>query len=119
MGLDRIRTEYYTVAINDSLKILIDSYKATDEVLYALDDRKLILYLVNLALDEGLGLSTGDISQSGVKDVKLKKTKKISQHFNSVNDKYKDHGVRVSSRQYFHRLLVKFLSVKLSIAQEV
>ncbi|MEL0624782.1 hypothetical protein V6238_17035 [Marinomonas arenicola] len=119
MELDKIRTEYYTVAINNSLKELIDRYKATDEVLYALDDRKLILYLVNLALDEGLGVSTGEITLSGVKDIKLKKTKKISLHFNCVNEKYKNHGVKVSSRQYFHRLLVKFLSVKLSIVPEV
>lgn len=114
MELSKIRTEYYAVPINIELERLINRYKTTDEILYTLDDRKLILYLISLALDEDLGVCTGDIVLSNVKDVKLKKTKKISQHFESVNKRYKNYGVRISSRQYFYRLLVKFLTVKLS-----
>ncbi|SHO23862.1 2-C-methyl-D-erythritol 2,4-cyclodiphosphate synthase [Moritella viscosa] len=77
------------------------------------DDRKLILYLVNLALDEDLGLYTADVNTERVKDIKLKKTRKIAKHFESINEKYKEYGISISSRQYFHRLLMNFLQVKL------
>ncbi|MCM2680201.1 hypothetical protein NAF29_11040 [Echinimonas agarilytica] len=95
--------------MSDELKVLIEQFRCTDPILSTMDDRKLILYIVNKALDEETQIFTDSLKLSRTKNVKLKKTRKISGHFNSVNEKYKNFGVNISPRQYFHRLILAYI----------
>ena len=108
-GQARIVAEYYSIAISSTLERYLALYKQTDPVLSTLDDRKLILLLVNKAIDEQTELYVDDVKLSRSKNIKLRKTRKIEEHFTLVNDKYKAFGVSISARQYFHRLILGYL----------
>lgn len=113
----KIRTEYYTVAMSDKLNDLIVSYKKVDSILSTLDDRKTVLFLVNSALEDKIEISTDQINLSRTKDIKLKKTKLIEKHFNEINERYNKFGVSISSRQYFHRLILNYLNINIEKKQ--
>ncbi|GMM87602.1 hypothetical protein MTsN2n6_05760 [Vibrio fortis] len=108
-GQARIVAEYYSIAISSTLERHLALYKKTDPVLSTLDDRKLILLLVNKAIDEQTELYVDDVKLSRSKNIKLRKTRKIDEHFTLVNSKYKAFGVAISARQYFHRLVLGYL----------
>jgi len=105
----KISTEYYTVAMSDELADLLNTYRETDPILTTFDDRKLILYIVNIAISEKTNISTKEINLSRKQNIKLKKTRKINEHFEEINEKYKKYGVNISSRQYFYRLIIGFI----------
>ena len=111
-GQARIVAEYYSIAISEQLERYLIDYKQRDPILSTLDDRKLILLLVNKALEGKMDLYVGDIQLSNYKNIKLRKTKKIERHFTEVNEKYQGFGVNISARQYFHRLILAYLLKK-------
>lgn len=105
----KISTEYYTVGVSDHLFNLMGQYRGLDPVLSTFDDRKLTLYIVNKAIEEHTEIAIDDIKLSRIKDIKLKQTRQIVKHFESVNKNYKAYGVSISSRQYFHRLMLSYI----------
>lgn len=96
--IEKIVTEYIAVAVSDELLDLLILYRQSDPILETFEDRKLILYIVNK-----------EICLSRSQNIKLRKTPLINQHFESINNQYKKFGVEVSSRQYFHRLILGYL----------
>ncbi|OBT09911.1 hypothetical protein A9267_20255 [Shewanella sp. UCD-FRSSP16_17] len=114
VGKAKISTEYYTVGVSNCLFDLMNEYRSLDPVLSTFDDRKLALYIVNRAIEEQIEIATDEIKLSRTKDIKLKQTRKITNHFESVNQTYKNYGVNISSRQYFHRLILSHIRNRLS-----
>jgi len=108
-SFDRIVTEYITVAVSDELLELLTQYRQFDPVLETFEDRKLILYIVNKAIAESTKISGKKVHLSRLKNIKLKKTPLIKRHFEAINQQYREFGVEVSSRQYFHRLILAYL----------
>jgi len=106
---ERIVSEYIAVAVSDELLQLLIKYRQSDPILETFDDRKLILYIVNKAIAENTKISTKKIRLTRLKNIKLKKTTLIKRHFDAINLQYKEFGVEVSSRQYFHRLILGYL----------
>jgi hypothetical protein len=107
--IEKIVTEYIAVAVSDELLDLLILYRQSDPILETFEDRKLILYIVNKAIAENTQISTKEICLSRSQNIKLRKTPLINQHFESINSQYKKFGVEVSSRQYFHRLILGYL----------
>ncbi|PJC85970.1 hypothetical protein CSW98_13125 [Vibrio sp. HA2012] len=105
----RIETEYFNVAISDELLNYLEQYRQQDPILSTMNDRKLILYVVHKAIDQNIEICTDKLNLQRNRDVKLKKTRLISRHFEGVNNKYQSFGVNISSRQYFHRLILNYL----------
>lgn len=105
----KMQTEYFSVAMSEELITLLSSYRKSDPVLTTYDDRKLILYTVNRAITEQTLIATKDLNLSRSENIKLRKTRQIRQYFDSINKQYKPFGVEISSRQYFHRLILGFL----------
>lgn len=108
-GQARIVAEYYSIAISEQLESYLINYKRQDPILSTLDDRKLILLLVNKAIERKTDLYVGELQLSRSKNIKLRKTKTIERHFTEVNAKYQGFGVSISARQYFHRLILAYL----------
>lgn len=108
-NFERITTEYIAVAVSDELQELLINYRQSDPILETFEDRKLILYIVNKAIAENTKISTKEVCLSRLQNIKLKKTPAIKRHFDSINQQYKEYGVEVSSRQYFHRLILGYL----------
>ncbi|EPO0042678.1 hypothetical protein ACUFBV_004073 [Vibrio harveyi] len=108
-NFERITTEYIAVAVSDELQELLINYRQSDPILETFEDRKLILYIVNKAIAENTKISTKEVCLSRLQNIKLKKTPAIKRHFDSINLQYKEYGVEVSSRQYFHRLILGYL----------
>lgn len=111
MSFERIKTEYYTVPKSQMLLDLLSSYKKINNTCYSLNERQLILYIVNKAIEDKVELYTGELCLETKQNIKLKKTKAISEHFNIVSAEYSRFGARISQRQYFHRLILGFLTV--------
>ncbi|MFA0553994.1 hypothetical protein AB4538_24445 [Vibrio lentus] len=114
VGKTKISTEYYTVGVSNCLFDLMNEYRSLDPILSTFDDRKLILYIVNKAIEDETKIATDDVKLSRTKDIKLKQTRKIINHFDSVNQTYKKYGVNISSRQYFHRLILSHIRSRLN-----
>lgn len=105
----KISTEYYTVGVTDKLIDLMAEYRHLDPILTTFDDRKLLLYIVNQAIESKVGIATDDVKLSRIKDIKLKQTRKIVKYFETINEGYKEYGVSISARQYFHRLALSYI----------
>lgn len=109
MSFVRKETEYYNVAVSDDLSKYLEMYRSLDPIFSTMDDRKLILFVVHKAIEKNENIYTEELDLSRNRNVKLKKTSLIAKHFESINKKYRDYGVQISARQYFHRLVMNYL----------
>ncbi len=109
MNFERITTEYYTVPKTEHLNKLLSEYKKINSTCCSLNERQLLLYITNKAIEDKADLYSGDLFFEQKQNIKLKKTKRIKNHFNSISEEYAQYGVRISQRQYFHRLILGFL----------
>ncbi|EMW0562101.1 TPA: hypothetical protein NKU94_000661 [Vibrio parahaemolyticus] len=119
MSFVRKETEYYNVAISEQLQLLIKNYRKLDPVLSTMDDRKLILYAVHKAIEGGGNIFIEPLDLSKNRNIKLKKTRDISYHFEEITKKYKEYGIEISSRQYFHRLVINHMIEAINNKEQV
>ncbi|HAS6388796.1 hypothetical protein DC365_18150 [Vibrio vulnificus] len=119
MSFVRKETEYYNVAISEQLQLLIKNYRKLDPVLSTMDDRKLILYAVHKAIEGGGNIFTEPLDLSKNRNIKLKKTRDISYHFEEITKKYREYGIEISSRQYFHRLVISHMIEAINNKEQV
>ncbi len=111
---ERITTEYYTVPKTDYLEQLLSKYKESNSICYSLNERQLLLYIVNKAIENNGDLYSGELCFELKQNIKLKKTRLIKSHFNSISNEYQKYGIKISQRQYFHRLVLGFLVANIS-----
>lgn len=115
MTFERIKTEYYTVPKTNHLEQLLSKYKKINNTCCSLNERQLLLYIINRAIEEEVELFSGEVSFESKQNIKVKKTKLIKAHFDSISQEYVKYGARISQRQYFYRLTLGYLTVKLEL----
>ncbi|WCP83292.1 hypothetical protein PQE20_17895 [Vibrio harveyi] len=115
MTFERIKTEYYTVPKTNHLEQLLLQYKKINNTCCSLNERQLLLYIINRAIDENVELFSGEVSFESKQNIKVKKTRMIKAHFDSISQEYAKYGARISQRQYFYRLTLGYLTVKLEL----
>lgn len=113
MTFERITAEYYTVPKTNHLDQLLSKYKKMNNTCCSLNERQLLLYIVNLAIEEKTELFSGEVLFESKQNIKLKKTRLIRSHFDSVSEEYEKYGARISQRQYFHRLILGYLTIQI------